>query len=142
MLHISDLSYRIGERLILDGAGAALPPNARVGLVGRNGAGKSTLFKLIEGEIASESGAISLPRNTKIGAVAQEAPSGPETLVEVVLAADRERAALMAEAETVEGMRRAEIETRLADIGAHAAPSRAATILHGLGFDEAAQHRP
>jgi ATP-binding cassette subfamily F protein 3 len=142
MLHITDLSYRIGERLILDGAGAALPPDARVGLVGRNGAGKSTLFRLIEGEIASESGGVSLPRNTRIGAVAQEAPSGPETLVEVVLAADRERAALIAEAETAEGMRRAEIETRLADIGAHAAPARAATILHGLGFDEAAQQRP
>ncbi|HMO30534.1 ABC-F family ATP-binding cassette domain-containing protein [Enterovirga sp.] len=142
MLHISDLSYRIGERLILDGAGAALPPDARVGLVGRNGAGKSTLFRLIEGEIASESGSISLPRNTRIGAVAQEAPSGPETLVEVVLAADRERAALLAEAEGAEGLRRAEIETRLADIGAHAAPARAATILHGLGFDSEAQQRP
>ncbi|TDR94008.1 ABC-F family ATP-binding cassette domain-containing protein [Enterovirga rhinocerotis] len=142
MLHISDLTYRIGERLILDGAGAALPPDARVGLVGRNGAGKSTLFRIIEGEIASESGGISLPRNTRIGAVAQEAPSGPETLVEVVLAADRERAALLAEAETAEGMRRAEIETRLADIGAHAAPARAATILHGLGFDSEAQQRP
>ena len=142
MLHITDLSYRIGERLILDGAGAALPPDAKVGLVGRNGAGKSTLFRLIEGEIASESGAISLPRNTRIGAVAQEAPSGPETLVEVVLAADRERAALLAEAETAEGLRRAEIETRLADIGAHAAPARAAAILHGLGFDSDAQQRP
>ena len=142
MLHIQDLSYRIGERLILDGAGAALPPDARVGLVGRNGAGKSTLFRLIEGEIASESGGISLPRNTRIGAVAQEAPSGPETLIEVVLAADRERAALLAEAETTDGMRRAEIETRLTDIGAHAAPARAATILHGLGFDNDAQQRP
>ena len=142
MLHITDLSYRIGERLILDGAAAALPPDARVGLVGRNGAGKSTLFQLIEGEIASESGGISLPRNTRIGAVAQEAPSGPETLIEVVLAADRERAALLAEAETTDGMRRAEIETRLTDIGAHAAPARAATILHGLGFDNAAQQKP
>ena len=142
MLSISDLTYRIGDRLILDHAGAALPSRARVGLVGRNGAGKSTLFKLVQGEIASESGEVSMPRGVRIGAVAQEAPSGPETLVEVVLAADTERAALLAEGETADGMRRAEIETRLVDIGAHAAPARAATILHGLGFDAAAQARP
>ena len=128
MLHITDLTYRIGERLILDAGGAALPPKARVGLVGRNGGGKSTLFRLILGEIASAA----LPRGIKIGAVAQEAPGGPETLAEVVLAADRERAALLAEAERADGMRRAEIETRLIDIGAHEAPSRAAAILHGL----------
>ena len=142
MLHVHDLTYRIGDRLILDGASAALPPRSKVGLVGRNGAGKSTLFRLVEGEISAERGGVSLPRNVRIGAVAQEAPGGPETLVEVVLAADRERAALMAEAEGADGMRRAEIETRLADIGAHAAPARAATILHGLGFDAAAQARP
>ena len=142
MLHITDLTYRIGERLILDHAGAALPPKARVGLVGRNGAGKSTLFRLIQGEIASESGGVALPRGVRIGSVAQEAPGGPESLVEVVLAADTERAALLAEAEGADGMRRAEIETRLVDIGAHAAPARAAAILHGLGFDAAAQARP
>ena len=142
MLHITDLTYRIGDRLILDHAGAALPARARVGLVGRNGAGKSTLFRLIEGEIASESGGVALPRGVRIGAVAQEAPSGPESLIEVVLAADKERAALLAEAEQADGMRRAEIETRLTDIGSHAAPARAATILHGLGFDAVAQGRP
>ena len=78
----------------------------------------------------------------KIGAVAQEAPGGPETLIEVVLAADKERSALLAEAETADGFRRAEIETRLTDIGAHSAPARAAAILHGLGFDAEAQNRP
>ncbi len=142
MLHISDLSYRIGEHLILDHAGAALPPKSRVGLVGRNGAGKSTLFRLIQGEIASESGGVSMPRSTRIGAVAQEAPDGPTPLIDVVLAADRERAALLAESETADGMRRAEIEMRLTDIEAHSAPARAATILHGLGFDAAAQAQP
>ena len=142
MLHITDLTYRIGDRLILDHTGAALPARARIGLIGRNGAGKSTLFRLIEGEIASESGGIALPRGVKIGAVAQEAPGGPESLLDVVLAADKERAALLAEAEHAEGMRRAEIETRLTDIGSHAAPARAATILHGLGFDAAAQAQP
>ncbi|MDB5513085.1 MAG: glycosyl transferase family 1, partial [Enterovirga sp.] len=142
MLHVNDLTYRIGERVLIDGATVALPEGSRVGLVGRNGAGKSTLFRLIQGEIASEGGSVALPRNVKIGAVAQEAPGGPEALVEVVLAADKERAALLAEAEGAEGLRRAEIETRLVDIDAYSAPARAAAILHGLGFDAEAQARP
>ncbi|MFC4171907.1 ABC-F family ATP-binding cassette domain-containing protein [Microvirga sp. GCM10011540] len=142
MLHVSDLTYRIGDRLILDRASFALPPGSKVGLVGRNGAGKTTLFRIVQGEIPAESGDISLPRGVKIGAVAQEAPGGPETLIEVVLAADKERTALLAEAETADGFRRAEIETRLTDIGAYSAPARAASILHGLGFDTEAQNRP
>jgi ATP-binding cassette subfamily F protein 3 len=142
MLHVNDLTYRIGDRLIFDRASFAVPAGARVGVVGRNGAGKTTLFRIVQGEVAPEGGAIGLPRAARVGAVAQEAPSGPERLIDVVLAADTERTALLAEAEVAEGLRRAEIETRLADIGSHSAPARAAAILHGLGFDAAAQERP
>lgn len=143
MLHINDLTYRVEGRLLIDHATAALPAGHRVGLVGRNGTGKTTLFKLITGELAPESGKISMPRNARIGTVAQEAPAGPATLLDTVLAADEERAALMAEADTAQDPHRiADIQTRLADIGAHAAPARAATILAGLGFDQEAQGRP
>ena len=142
MLRVNDLTLRIGERLILDGASFSIPDRARVGLVGRNGAGKTTLFKAILGEWPVDASAVSMPKGMRIGAVAQEAPAGPETLHSVVLAADTERARLMAEAENADGLRRAEIETRLVDIGAHSAPARAAAILHGLGFDAAAQNRP
>ncbi|HKH32829.1 MAG TPA: ABC-F family ATP-binding cassette domain-containing protein [Beijerinckiaceae bacterium] len=142
MLHVNELTYRIGERLLVERASFAIPDGARVGLVGKNGSGKTTLFRIILGEIASEGGGVSLPRGVRIGAVAQEAPAGPEPLIDIVLAADTERTALMAEAEHADGLRRAEIETRLVDIGAHSAPARAAAILHGLGFDAAAQVRP
>ncbi|CAO4182965.1 ribosomal protection-like ABC-F family protein [Methylorubrum populi] len=142
MLRVNDLTYRIGERVILDSATFSIPDRARVGLVGRNGAGKTTLFRAILGDLPTDAGAVSLPKGMRIGAVAQEAPAGPETLHEVVLAADTERARLMREAEGADGLRRAEIETRLVDIGAHSAPARAAAILHGLGFDAAAQARP
>jgi ATP-binding cassette subfamily F protein 3 len=142
MLHGNDITYRIGSRILFGQASFALPPGGKIGLVGRNGAGKTTLFRIIQGEIATESGGVGLPRNLRIGAVAQEAPSGPERLVDVVLAADRERVALLAEAEAADGFRRAEIETRLTDIGAHSAPARAAAILHGLGFDAEAQSKP
>lgn len=142
MLHINDLTYRIGDRLLLDSATAALPEGGRIGLTGRNGAGKSTLFRLITGEISGESGAISLPKRARIGGVEQEAPSGSQAMHAFVLEADTERAALLAEAETAtEPNRIAEIQTRLVDIGAHAAPARAAEILSGLGFEHADQQR-
>ena len=142
MLHISALTYRLGERLLIDNATAALPSGAHVGLVGRNGAGKTTLFRILRGELAPETGAIMVPKGARVGSVDQEAPAGAESLVDFVLSADVEREALMTEAETASDPERiAEIHTRLVDIEAHNAPARAARILKGLGFDEAAQAR-
>jgi ATP-binding cassette subfamily F protein 3 len=143
MLTINDLVYRLGDRLLFDHAGVFLPGRSRAGFVGRNGAGKTTLFRLISGEIAPESGAISLPTRTRLGRVEQEAPGGPTALIDFVLAADSERAELLARAEAAHDPHDiADIQTRLADIDAHSAPARAAAILHGLGFDAAAQRRP
>ncbi len=135
MLHINGLTYRIGGRTLFDNATVALPAGIKAGLVGRNGAGKSTLLRLILGEISPESGSVSVRKGARIGTVAQEAPSGSESLLEVVLAADTERARLLEEAETATDPHRiGEIHTRLADIDAHSAPARAASILAGLGF--------
>ena len=143
MLHINDLTYRIQGRAIFDRATAGIPAGHKVGLVGRNGAGKTTLLRLIAGVLAPDDGGITVPRATRIGWVAQEAPGGPERLIDFVLAADQERAALLAEAETAHDPARiADIHQRLSDIGAYAAPAKAARILAGLGFDEAAQQRP
>ncbi|MCH8999863.1 MAG: ABC-F family ATP-binding cassette domain-containing protein [Proteobacteria bacterium] len=140
MLHINDLIYRAGGKPLLDGATVSLGKGERAGLVGRNGSGKTTLLKLISGELQPDGGTVGVPRNTRIGTVAQHAPSGPESLIETVLASDRERSALLAEAnQALDGARIAEIHERLAVIGAEAAPARAARILAGLGFDEAAQ---
>ncbi|MGF1612257.1 MAG: ABC-F family ATP-binding cassette domain-containing protein [Kiloniellales bacterium] len=143
MLHINDLTYRVAGRLLLEKATVAVNKGERVGLVGRNGSGKSTLLKLITGELHQDAGEIALPRGLRVGTVAQDAPSGPASLIDTVLAADRERSALLAEAEHAhEPARIAEIHERLAAIGADSAPARAARILAGLGFDEAAQARP
>ncbi|MCB1483325.1 MAG: ABC-F family ATP-binding cassette domain-containing protein [Hyphomicrobiaceae bacterium] len=142
MLHINDLTYRIEGKVILDAATAAIPPGHKVGLVGRNGAGKTTLLRLLKGEIAPDDGSISTPRNVRIGHVAQEAPGGDVSLIDWVLSADTERAALLEEAEhATDPHRIGEIQLRLTDIDAHSAPARAAQILSGLGFDEDAQRR-
>ena len=143
MLHFNELTYRLADRLLLDHATVALPEGARAGLVGRNGTGKTTLFNIIAGDLAAESGTVGLPARARLGRVAQEAPGGPDSLLDFVLAADTERTALLAEAEhAVDPMRIADIQTRLIDIDAHSAPARAASILNGLGFDAARQALP
>ena len=143
MLIINDLSLRIAGRLLLDHASLTLPAGTKAGLVGRNGTGKTTLFKAITGDLASETGSVSLPKGLKLGQVAQEAPGTEEPLIEIVLKADKERLALLEEAETATDPERiADIQIRLADIDAHSAEARASTILAGLGFDLEAQQRP
>ncbi len=142
MLTISGLTYRIGRRTLLDQASAQIAEGSKVGLVGRNGAGKSTLLDLIRGVLLPDGGSIELPRGCRIGFLAQEAPGGEASALETVLAFDTERAGLLAEREAgTEPLRAAEIETRLVEIEAHSAPSRAARALAGLGLDEAMQRR-
>lgn len=143
MLAIRNLSFSLGGRVLFDGATAAIPGGHKVGIVGRNGTGKTTLFRLIEGALQADGGVIETPRGFSIGGVAQEAPAGPESLLRTVLAADAARASLLADAETATDPGRiADIQNRLAEIGAHTAEARASTILAGLGFDQAAQARP
>jgi ATP-binding cassette, subfamily F, member 3 len=142
VLAIRDLTLRIAGRTLLDSANLAIDPGRKVGLIGRNGAGKSTLLRAILGEAQPDGGDIRLAARARLGHVAQEAPAGDTRLLECVLAADTERAALLAEAAgTPESHRAAEIHDRLRAIQADSAPARAATILAGLGFDAAAQAR-
>ena len=143
MLSISNVTYRVAGRVLLENATASISAGHRVGLVGRNGAGKSTLFGLILNELQPDQGDIEIQRGVRIGVVAQEAPGGPMTPQDVVLDADLERAALLREADTSDdGERLAEVHMRLVDIDAHTAPMRAAEILAGLGFTEEMQQQP
>jgi ATP-binding cassette, subfamily F, member 3 len=143
MLSITDISVRLAGRLLIDHSSVQIVPGARAGFVGRNGVGKSTLFRAIRGELPVETGTIAIPPRWRIGSLAQEAPDGPESLIEVVLKADIEREALIREAEIArDPIRIAEIQTRLVDIDAHSAPARAAAILSGLGFSTVDQDRP
>jgi len=143
MLIINDLSIRIAGKLLIEHASVRVADGSRIGLVGRNGSGKSTLFNVIAGDVAAEHGDVEIPPRWRIGRLAQEAPNGPESLIDIVLMADVERARLLAQAEAEQDPHTiAEIQTRLADTGAYAAPARAASILSGLGFSAADQQRP
>ncbi len=143
MLRIENITYSVEGRPLIEGASAVIPTGHKVGLVGRNGTGKTTLFKLIRGELVLEGGEIRLPARHRIGGVAQEVPGNEDSLIDTVLAADTERARLMAESETAsDGARIAEIQTRLADIDAWSAEARASAILRGLGFTYEEQLQP
>ena len=143
MLNLTDITVRLGGRTILEGATAALPPRARVGLIGRNGAGKSTLVRVIAGQLEPDGGGATMPKGSRLGYVAQETPAGSATPFDTVLAADTEREALLAEAEGDLPLDRlAEVHERLNAIDAHAAPARTGRILAGLGFDETMQRAP
>ncbi|MFW5655868.1 MAG: ABC-F family ATP-binding cassette domain-containing protein [Roseicyclus sp.] len=141
MLRIDDIGYAIAGRPLFEGASATIPAGHKVGIVGRNGAGKTTLFRLIRGELTLDTGSIALPARARIGGVAQEVPGSEVSLLDTVLEADAERAALMAEQSDDPG-RIAEIQTRLADIDAWSAEARASAILKGLGFTAEEQAMP
>ncbi len=143
MIKLHDISYSVEGRPLLENASATIPAGHKVGLVGRNGTGKTTLFRLIRGELSLETGSIELPRQARIGGVAQEVPGNDTSLLDTVLAADTERAELLAEAERADDPNRiAEIQTRLADIDAWSAEGRASSILKGLGFSPEKQQMP
>ena len=143
MLNLNGITVRLGGRTILDRASASLPPGSRVGLIGRNGAGKSTLVRVVAGLLEADDGAAEMPRGSRLGYIAQEAPAGDATPFDTVLTADVERAQLMALSETEQDPDKlGDVYERLIAIDAYAAPSRAATILKGLGFDEEMQARP
>ncbi len=143
MLRLENISYAINGRPLIENASAVIPTGHKVGLVGRNGTGKTTLFRLIRGELTLESGDIRLPRHARIGGVAQEVPGSEVSLIDTVLAADIERCALLAEAETAHDPHRiADIQTRLGDIDAWSAEARAGAILRGLGFTHVEQQMP
>ncbi|MEM1273630.1 MAG: ABC-F family ATP-binding cassette domain-containing protein [Pseudomonadota bacterium] len=141
MLRIENIFYSVDGRPLLEAASATIPAGHKVGIVGRNGTGKTTLFRLIRGELALDDGTISLPARARIGGVSQEVPSSEMSLLDTVLAADQERAALLADTST-DPSRIAEVQARLADIDAWSAEARAATILRGLGFTRAEQAMP
>ena len=143
MLRLSDITYSVEGRTLIENADVVIPTGHKVGLVGRNGTGKTSLFRVIRGEMVLDTGDIEMPKGWKIGGVSQEVPGNEVSLINTVLRADTEREALLAEAETAtDAGRIADIQTRLTDIDAWSAEARASSILKGLGFTDAEQKQP
>ena len=135
MIDLKNITYRIAGRTLIDKSSLSIPDGHHVGLVGQNGTGKSTLFKLINKELELDSGDIVMSSSAVLGIVRQDLQNDETSLLDVVLNADTERKNLLIEAETATDPDRiSEIYTRLSDIHAYEAPSKASIILSGLGF--------
>jgi ATP-binding cassette subfamily F protein 3 len=146
MLTLSGLSLRRGDRLLLREANLTLHAGQKAAIVGANGAGKSTLFAAIRGDLSPDAGDLALPPGTVIAHVAQETPAADRPALDYVMDGDAELRSLQAKLAAAEaegdGMRQGEIHSRLDAIGAFAAESRAARLLHGLGFGDEEMQQP
>ena len=148
MIRISQLTLARGTRVLLRDAALAIAPKKKVGLIGANGCGKSSLFAALRGELLPEAGDLALPPSWTIAVVAQETPQSEATALDYVRDGDsrvRQLESELAAAESdhqLSGEALAELHHAFDAAGGYSAPARAATLLAGLGFGEAAMRQP
>lgn len=142
MIDINDITVRIGTKVLLDYASAHISDGQKVGLIGANGCGKSTLFRVLRGELETETGSVCFPARYKVVFVEQELEEISVPVLDFILSRDSERAELLQRLQTAPETELAEIHERLNIIGAASAEGRAINILRGLGFTEADLSRP
>ena len=139
MIFFNDLTLKRGVTVLLEHANASINPGQKVGLVGKNGCGKSSLLSLLKGEMSSEGGEVKYPAAWSLAWVNQETPALDVSALNYVIQGDREYIQLMAELEQAniqnDGNQIALLHAKLDTIGAWTIQSRAATLLHGLGFE-------
>jgi len=134
MLVFSHLALRRGNRLLLEEVCFSIHPEQKVGITGANGTGKSSLFKLIMDEISVDSGSFTMPPNWVIAHVKQETPNTEVTALQYALQGDQEYVQLQAQIAQAEGEQLGLLHAKLDAIDGYTAESRAAILLHGLGF--------
>ena len=146
MIVFSSLQIRRGTRVLLDNATATINPGQKVGLVGKNGCGKSTLLALLKHEISPDGGSMNYPANWQLAWVNQETPALAIPAIEYVIDGDREFRQLQTELESAnacnDGHKIAIIHGKLDAVDAWTIRSRAASLLHGLGFSNEQLERP
>jgi ATP-binding cassette, subfamily F, member 3 len=138
MINLKNVTLRRGTKVLLEKASVTLNPGEKVGLVGRNGAGKSTLFALFNGTLTEDGGDFEMPRQWRMGQVAQNMPETDQPASDFVLEGDTRlaelRQRLVAAEASGDGMEMAHVYTDLADAGDHDALPRAEALILGLGF--------
>ena len=145
MIVFNNISLKRGQTELLENATATINPKQKVGLVGKNGCGKSSLFALLKKELTPEGGEVTYPSNWRVSWVNQETPALDIPAIDYVIQGDREYCRLQQELDEAnernDGHAIARIHGQLETLDAWTIQSRAASLLHGLGFsqDEFAQ---
>jgi len=156
MLQINDLTYAIGERLLLDGVNLTVSSGQRIGLVGPNGTGKTTLLRILTGELSPQSGTILKPKNYVIGYLPQETIAFEHgSLLGAVLESKAEIRKMETEMQEIRQKlaehppdepalldRLGHLQDRFALLGGYEVEAEAKKILTGLGFKEEDFFRP
>ncbi len=146
MIILKNVTLRRSSKILLDKASVTINPGEKVGLVGRNGAGKSTLFALLNGTLHEDGGDYSIPKQWRMGQVAQDMPETEQSATDFVIDGDTPllaaRNEVKAAEESDDGMRMAEAYMALNDAGEHDAEARAQALILGLGFKVSELHNP
>lgn len=138
MLSLTNIALRRGQTILFEELSLQVHPGQRLGVIGANGCGKSSLFAMLMGQLEPDNGEFSLDSDDVIAHVAQESPDGSGSAIDHVIDGDAElreiEAAIAAhDRDETHGNAHALYE-RMETIDGYAAESRAARLLHGLGF--------
>ena len=146
MIVFNNISLKRGQTELLENATATINPKQKVGLVGKNGCGKSSLFALLKKELTPEGGEVTYPSNWRVSWVNQETPALDISAIDYVIQGDREYCRLQQDLEQAnernDGNAIARIHGQLETLDAWTIQSRAASLLHGLGFNQEETTKP
>ncbi len=134
MIAFENLALQRGGRELFREVTLRLHRGHRYGLTGANGAGKSSLFELLLGRLAPDAGDLRLPAGLVISHVSQETPASPRPAIDYVIDGDRRLRDLEQQMRDADGEKLAHLLSDYESAGGYTARSRAATLMHGLGF--------
>lgn len=157
ILSLSNVSKSYGTDVILEKISFNIEEKEKAAIVGVNGAGKTTLFKIITGEISSDSGDIYFKKDSSFGYLKQNAiPNSEGTIYNEMLAvfsplikAEEDLRQMEHEMSHMSGTELKEHMKKYSDLqykfelmDGYSYKSRIKGVLKGLGFTEDDFDRP
>jgi len=145
MLKLNQVSLRRGDRLLFTDVTFQVQPGQRLGVIGANGSGKSSLFAAVLGQLETDEGEIILASGYRTAHVSQESPSSDRRAIDFVLDGDAEFRAVqssLVSSEEHEGGHDPMAWDQMDAIDGYSAESRAARLMHGLGFSQEELQQP
>lgn len=145
MISLKNVVLRRGANILLQQVNWTIYHKQRIGIIGANGTGKTSLFSMLLGQLHPDAGDIDLPKHLKLSHVAQETPAYSASALDYVLDGDTELRHIESQIQMAEknddGEQLGNLYEKLSIIDGYTAPSRAAQLLAGLGFNHEEQQK-